>query len=116
MKNTQKTKKKIDVASARLRQIEEAKLNVATERVNAEERLHNLKEKLPRMLARRALERATDGEISAIKRNIMDLETLLVDFPLTLQGLDELERPIRNGILDDHKAIDPVLIALKEAV
>lgn len=116
MKNTKKTKKKIDVASARLRQIEEAKFNVATERVNTEERLHNLKEKLPRMLARRALNRATDGEISAIKRDIMDLETLLVDFPLTLQGLDELERPIRNRILDDHKAINPVLIALKEAV
>ena len=46
----------------------------------------------------------------------MDLEALLIDLPLTLQGLDELERPIRNGILDDHKAIDPVLIALKEAV
>jgi hypothetical protein len=116
LKKTRKTKKKIDVASARLRRIEEAKFNIATERVSAEKRLHNLKEKLPRILARRALKRATDGEISAIKRDIMDLETLLVDFSLTLQGLDELERPIRNGILDDHNAMSSVVVALKQAV
>jgi hypothetical protein len=46
----------------------------------------------------------------------MDLETLLVDFSLTLQGLDELERPIRNGILDDHNAMTSVVVALKQAV
>ncbi len=43
LKKTLKKKKKIDVASARLRQIEEAKLKVATERADAEERFQNLK-------------------------------------------------------------------------
>jgi len=108
--------KKIDEASAQLKQIEEAKYKVAKERTKAEERLQNLKEKLPRFLARRALEQASDGEILAIKRDIMDLEALLADFPLTLQGLDELERPIRNGMPDTHKGGETVLIATSEAV
>ena len=108
--------KKIDEASAQLGQIEEAKYKVAKERTTAEERLQNLKEKLPRLLARRALAQATDGEISAIKRDIMDLESLLAEFPLTLQGLDELERPIRNGMLGIQKREETVLIATSEAV
>ncbi len=97
--------KKIDTASTKLRQIEAAKFKVATERAEAEERLQILKEKLPRLLARRALEQATSGEISAIKRDIMDMEALLTDFPLTLQGLDELERPIRNGMQDPRRPL-----------
>jgi hypothetical protein len=107
---------KIDGAPAQLRQIEDAKSKVAKERAQAEERLQNLKEKLPRFLARRALEQASDGEILAIKRDIVDLEALLADFLLTLQGLDELERPIRNGMPDTHNGGETVLIATSEAV
>jgi hypothetical protein len=116
LRTTRKVKKVVHEASAKIRQIEGAKFKVATERAKAEARLQNLKEKLPRLLARRALEQATDGEISAIKRDIMDLEDLLADFPLTLQGLDELERPIRNGMLKDHNVAESVLIATREAV
>lgn len=111
-----KAQKKVDDTSAQLKDIEKAKYKVAKERAKAEERLQNLKEKLPRLLARRALKQATDGEISAIKRDITDLEALLVEFPLTLQGLDELERPIRNGMLNTHKGDAAVLIATREAV
>jgi hypothetical protein len=105
---TLKAQKKIDQASAKLRQIEDVKLMVATERAKATKRLQGFKEKLPRLLARRALEQATDGEISAIKREIVDLEALLVDFPLTLQGLDELERPIRNGMREPRRLLSTV--------
>jgi chromosome segregation ATPase len=111
-----KAQKKVDDASAQLRDIEKAKDKVAKERAEAEERLQNLKGKFPRLLARRALKQATDGEISAIKRGIMDLEALLAEFPLTLQGLDELERPIRSGMLDTYKGAESVFIATREAV
>jgi hypothetical protein len=100
----------------KLRKIEDAKSRVSTERVKAEERLQKLKEKYPRLLARKAMGQATDGEIIAIKRDIMDLESLLADFPLTLQGLDELERSIRNGIPQDNSEVESILIASIEAV
>ena len=114
--NTLNTFTKMNQLPEKLRQIEEAKSRVSTERVKAEERLQKLKEKYPRLLARKAMDQATDGEIIAIKRNIMDLEALLADFPLTLQGLDELERSIRNGILEDTNEVESVLIASIEAV
>jgi hypothetical protein len=98
LERTLKAQKKIDQASAQLKQIEAVKVKVASERAEATERLQGFKAKLPRLLARRSLAQATDGEISAIKRKIMDLEALLADLPLTLQGLDELERPIRNSM------------------
>jgi uncharacterized coiled-coil DUF342 family protein len=105
---TLKAQKKIDQASAKLKQIEKVKGKVARERAKATERLQDFKEKLPRLLARRALKQATDGEISAIKREIMDLEALLEDLPLTLQGLDELERPIRNGMREPRRLLSTV--------
>ena len=107
---------RIDAVAGKLRQLEEAKFKVATERANAEERLQKLKEKLPRLLARRALEQATDGEILAIKRDIIELEALLADFPLTLQGLDALERSVRNGSEDDQLNAESILIAASAAV
>lgn len=112
--NTPNARAKMNQMPEKLRQIEDAKSRVSTERVNAEERLQKLKEKYPRLLARRALEQATNGEIIGIKRDIMDLEALLVDFPLTLQGLDELERSIRHGILKDKNEVESLLIATIE--
>ncbi len=106
----------IDEVASKLGQIEEAKFKVATERAKAEERLQNLKEKLPRLLARRALEQATNGEILAIKRDIDELEALLADFPLTLQGLDALERSVRNDSLDDQPNGESTLTAASAAV
>jgi hypothetical protein len=105
-----------DEVAGKLRQIEEAKFKVATERANAEERLQQLKEKLPRLLARRALEQATHGEILAIKRDLMELEELLADFPLTLQGLDALERSVRTGSVDDQLSVESGLTAASAAI
>ena len=114
--NPLNTLAKINLLPEKLRKIEDAKSRVSTERVKAEERLQELKGKYPRLLARKAMGQATDGEIIAIKRDIMDLEALLADFPLTLQGLDEMERSIRNGILEDTNEVESVLIASIEAV
>ena len=114
--NTLNTLTKMNELPETLRKIEDAKSRVSTERVKAEERLQKFKDKYPRLLARKAMGQATDGEIIAIKRDIMDLEALLADFPLTLQGLDELERSIRNGILEDKNEVESVLIASIEAV
>jgi hypothetical protein len=114
--NTKNPITKMNQLPKKLRKIEAAKSRVSRERVKAEERLQKLKEKYPRLLARKALEQATSGEIMAIKRDIMDLEALLADFPLTLQGLDELERSIRHGILEDQNEVEPELIVTIEAV
>jgi hypothetical protein len=115
--NTLNSHAKMNQMPEKLSQIEDAKTRVSSERIIAEERLQKLREKYPRLLARKALEQATDGEIIGIKRDIMDLEALLADFPLTLQGLDELERSIRNGILEDKNEVESLLIAtIEEAV
>jgi hypothetical protein len=108
--------KRTDEAAVKLRQIEEAKFKVATERAESEERLQKLKEKLPRLLARRALEQATHGEILAIKRDIIELEELLTDFPLTLQGLDALERSVRTDCEDDQLSGESSLTAASAAI
>jgi len=114
--NTPSTQTEIDQIPEKLKRIEDAKLQVSTERLEAERRLHKLKEKYPRMLARKALKQSTDGEILAIKRKIEELEDLLADFPLTLQGLDELERSIRNGIVEDQNEVESILFAATENI
>ena len=115
--NTLSTQNKIDQMPDKLERIEDAKLRVSTERLKAERRLLKLKEKYPRMLARKALKQSYNGEVLAIRRKIVELEDLLTDFPLTLQGLDELERSIRNEIMEDQNEVESLLIAkIEEAV
>ncbi len=113
---TPSAQKRTDEVAVKLRQIEEAKFKVATERAESEERLQKLREKLPRLLARRALEQATHGEILAIKRDIIELEELLTDFPLTLQGLDALERSVRTDCGDDQLSGESSLTAASAAI
>ena len=110
------TQTKIDQMPEKINRIEEAKLRVSTERLRAEGRLHKLKEKYPRMLARKALKQSTKGEILSIKRKIVELEDLLADLPLTLQGLDELERSIRNEIVEDQNEVESILFTAIENV
>jgi hypothetical protein len=114
--NTLSTQTKIDQIQEKLKRIENAKLRVSIKKLKAEKRLHKLKEKYPRMLARKALKQSTSGEILAIKRKIVGLEDLLTDFPLALQGLDELERSIRNEIVEDQNEVDSILFASIENV
>ena len=113
-KKTLNVQAKIDQMPGKLKRIDEAKVLVSTEKMRVEKRLDKLKEKYPRMLARRALKQSTDGEILAIKRKIVEMEELLADFPLTLQGLDELERSIHNEIVKDQNGVGPILATAPE--
>ena len=107
--NTLNRQIKIDQLPNKLKRIEDVKLSISAKLLRAEGRLQKLKGKYPRMLARKALKQSTSGEVLAMKREIMELEDHLEDFPLTLKGLEELEKLIHNEILEDQNEVESIL-------
>ena len=94
----QEAENQIETTKAKLTQIRQARIKIIQQQAGADERLESLKSGLPSLLAARALNQATDGEITALKREIRDFEASVQEAKLTLQGLEEMEPLLENSM------------------
>ena len=105
---TIKAQQEIDQTLAKIRRIDEAKARTIQEQASTKALLESLKAELPGRLAVKAIEQVTGDEVSALKMSIRDLESILPDFPLTLRGLDALEKQLRNSLREPRRLLSKV--------